>query len=476
MRRKQRRSAWRYLKPVVDALWVVLAFGVAYWVRYELQWVRQVEPAFLVPLRVYLPSIGVLTGILLTVYWLEGAYSDRRGRSVFEELSIVFRGTLIGIAGMIVLVFLLQPSYYSRLIFGYAGIATVLLVSISRIIERTISTWRHRRGLGVQRVLIVGCNEVARSLMRTVVARPDVGYQIVGFVDDDPTKSQTDIGRFPALGTVDKLHELLVRYDVDQVIITLPLTLHRQIFQIMALCERFGVQVCIVPDLFQMALSRVEVGNLDGIPLLSVREPSLRDWQIVLKRGLDVIISAACLVLLAPVMLGIAIAIKLDSEGPVIFRQTRVGKGGRHFTVFKFRSMCVSAEQQIEQLQEHNQATGPIFKIRNDPRCTRVGRILRRASLDELPQFWNVLRGDMSLIGPRPPLPSEVETYEPWHLRRLEASPGITGLWQVSGRSDLTFDEMVLLDVYYIENWSPFLDLRILARTLPTVLLGSGAY
>jgi lipopolysaccharide/colanic/teichoic acid biosynthesis glycosyltransferase len=172
----------------------------------------------------------------------------------------------------------------------------------------------------------------------------------------------------------------------------------------------------------------------------------------------------------------IALAIRLDSPGPVIFRQVRVGKGGRLFTMYKFRTMRVGAEQEQERLRALNEASGPIFKIRNDPRVTRVGRILRRLSLDELPQLVNVLKGEMSLVGPRPPVPSEVEAYKPWQRQRLSAIPGMTGLWQISGRSDLTFDEMCLLDIYYIENWSPLLDLEIMLRTIPRVIMGEGAY
>jgi len=234
--------------------------------------------------------------------------------------------------------------------------------------------------------------------------------------------------------------------------------------------------VRIVPDLFQMAFSRVAVDNLNGIPLLGTREPVLRDWQVLFKRILDVLMASLGLLILSPLLLVIAVAIRLDSPGPVIFKQRRVGRHGAEFTCLKFRSMFCDAESKVCLLRDQNEATGPLFKMRNDPRMTRAGRFLRRTSLDELPQFWNVLRGEVSVIGPRPALPSEVKEYAPWHQRRLEVPPGITGLWQVSGRSDLTFDEMVLLDVYYIENWSPFLDLRILLKTIPTVILGSGAY
>jgi len=256
----------------------------------------------------------------------------------------------------------------------------------------------------------------------------------------------------------------------------LPSASHRKTLQIARAAEAAGTRVRIVPDLFQMAISSVVIENLDGIPLLGIRQPSLLDWRRVWKRLSDIVISVLTLVITAPLFLVLAIAIKLDSPGPVIFRQTRVGSGERLFTCFKFRTMTVDAEERLNELRDRNEADGPLFKMRDDPRRTRVGRLLRRLSLDELPQFWNVLRGDMSVIGPRPPIPAEVAQYEPWHLRRLEVPPGITGLWQVSGRSDLTFDEMVLLDIYYIENWSPLLDLRILLKTVPTMLFGGGAY
>ncbi len=471
--------SWGLIKPLIDMALIVLSFVGAYWVRYRLQWIREIEPAYFVPFVVYIPSVLALVAILPVVYWIEGAYRSVRGRSLFDELWIVLRGTVSGIATMIVIVFLATPSYYSRLIFGYAGIIIVVLLSLSRGVERVTTVHRRRRGIGVRRVLIVGADETARSVMRAVVARPELGYQIVGFVEDDTEEQDvpnTRIGRYPALGSTSDLIEVIGQHHVDEVIVTLPWVSHRTILSIAQQCEQAKVLMHIVPDLFQMTLSRVVVDNLDGIPLLSVCEPALRNWQALFKRLMDVLVAGTALFLLSPMLLVTALAIRLDSPGSVIFRQTRVGRGGQEFTCLKFRTMCADAEARLQELRRQNEADGPWFKMRNDPRQTRVGRFLRRTSLDELPQFWNVLVGDMSLIGPRPNLPSEVQEYEPWHHQRLEVAPGITGLWQVSGRSDLSFDEMVLLDVYYIENWSPILDLAILVKTIPTVVLGSGAY
>lgn len=471
------RTSWCYLKPVADLALSCLAFLTAYVVRYRLQWFFEVEPRYHVPFRVYIPSMLALGAILLATLWLEGAYRVERGRGLLNDLYLVFRSAIISIAIMIFIIFLATPTYYSRLIFGYTGILLLIFLGVSRAIEYALRLYRYRRGEGIHHVLIVGAGEMGRSVMRTIVARPNLGYRIVGFVDDDPERAQKEIGKFHGLGTTDDLPNILAeKWWIDEVIIALPWTAYRKILHVMNVCQKAHCKVRIVPDLFQITLDRVVVEHLDGVPLISVSEPTLQDWQRALKRLVDIFGAAIGLIVLSPLFLALAIAIKLDSPGPIIFKQTRVGRGRKEFTCYKFRSMYVDAEARLAALRERNEASGPLFKIKDDPRRTRVGQFLRRTSLDELPQLWNVLKGEMSLIGPRPAIPAEVEAYEPWHLRRLEVAPGITGLWQVSGRSDLTFDEMVLLDVYYIENWSPLLDLVILLRTIPTVLSGKGAY
>jgi exopolysaccharide biosynthesis polyprenyl glycosylphosphotransferase len=461
---------------LADAILMNIAFGLAYFVRYELQWLRAVDPANNVPYVAFLPFVLLLTILLHIVYRKEGIYRTRRKISWFDEMYSIFNGTTSGIVIMIVLVFVYQPTFYSRIIFLYAGIFILGLLAVSRGAKVTLVRHWRKSGFGVANLLIVGAGEVARTVMRTVVANPEEGFEIVGFVDDDVYKGQTDIGRFKALGSIRNLPGVLEQKQIDEVIITLPWQYHRKIMSISALCERQDVPVRIVPDVFQMTLSRVELGEMSGIPLLGIKHTTISGSNLIIKRVLDFTVALLGLIFLAPLMALIGLAIKLDSPGPAIFTQERVGKNGKRFGIHKFRSMVLDAEDQIDDLLFLNEANGPFFKIKNDPRLTRLGRQLRRFSLDELPQLYNVLRGEMSLVGPRPPIPAEVDQYQSWHHRRLDVLPGITGLWQVNGRSDLTFDEMALLDIYYIENWSLALDIKLMLQTIPTVILRMGAY
>jgi len=473
------RKALRWvplLKAIVDAVLINVGFFLAYVARYQLQWFRPVDEAFLVPYSTYFPSSLTLTAILLLVFWTEGLYSAKRKDSWLSDVYVIVRGAVTGVAALYVIALVYRAVLYSRLIFAYAGLTVVLLLSVARALEKQVQAFLRRRGYGVQRVLIVGAGETGRAVMRNVVAQPELGYMVVGFVDDKPERGNRDIGRLKGLGGTDRIAEVVRDHAVDEVIITLPWQYHRQIMSIMAQCERARVSVRIVPDMFQMSLSHVDIDDLSGIPLIGLKSVSIRGWNLAVKRAIDMAVAGLGLLLLSPLLLVISALIKLDSSGAAVFRQTRVGRGGRPFTVLKFRTMREGAEQEVEALSALNETGGPLFKIRNDPRLTKVGQILRRTSLDELPQLYNVLRGEMSIIGPRPGLPSEVEQYQDWHRKRLETWPGMTGLWQVSGRSDLSFDEMVLLDIYYIENWSLLLDLQIALRTIPAILFGTGAY
>lgn len=458
----------------LDVAVINLSMLLAYLLRYRLKWLMEVS--YDAPLTAYWPFALFFTlSVPLGLLW-EGGYQDWRGRTWLDHVSRIINAVArILVLGM-ALAFVLRPLVYSRLLLLEAGVGMIVLLSLDRIVVMVLQSRLRRKGIGVKRVVIVGAGEVGRRVIRTIVARRSLGYEIVGYVDDNPQKGDGEIGRIKGLGPVDTLAQIIDAEAVDEVIITLPWTYHRRILSVLRECERRNLLARIVPDFFQLSLRQVEISDLGGVPMISIHEIAFSRTALLFKRIFDVVGALLALTFFAPFLALIALAIKLDSPGPVIFSQERVGEGGRRFHIYKFRSMRKGAEEELERLRELNEADGPLFKIRGDPRLTRIGVFLRHTSLDELPQLLNVLKGEMSLVGPRPPLAVEVEQYQPWHKQRISVPPGMTGLWQVSGRSELTFDEMVLLDIYYIEHWSPWLDFTILLRTIPKVVLGEGAY
>ena len=466
------RAPWWVV--VSDILLINASVFLAYRVRYELQWFRDIS--YYHPISAYVRFCPLFTVLMLLSFQADRVYQRSRTLSWLDQTYRIINATAKSVVIVLAATFVLQPLEYSRLLLVEAGVMMVLLLAGSRVAHRQILRALRTRGVGVDRVIIVGAGEIGRTVMRTIVARPQLGYHIIGFVDDDPEKGRHNLGRLRALGPISNLPRLIEHETVDEVIITLPWMYHRKITGIVRECQRRRLSARIVPDLFQMSLSQVDVDDLGGVPLIGVREVGFGKGALLIKRAMDIAGAISGLVLGAPLLALITLAIRLDSAGPVVFQQTRVGVGGKTFQMFKFRSMREGSEAELEQLRELNESDGPTFKMREDPRITRVGRFLRRTSLDELPQLLNVLRGQMSLVGPRPPIPSEVEHYKEWHKKRLGVRPGVTGLWQVSGRSLLSFDEAALLDIHYIENWSLWIDLQILLRTIPQVLFGDGAY
>jgi exopolysaccharide biosynthesis polyprenyl glycosylphosphotransferase len=457
-----------------DVLAVNVAFYLAWFARYRLELVVELDPGRFVAYGVFVPLQIALSALVVFILALRGLYRLPRAATALDDASTIF--TASGLALMAVFAgstFVRYPAE-SRLTLIFAWVLITLLCVLGRAAYLWILGQLHGRGIGVARTLVVGDNTLGRMIMQAIAARPHLGYEVCGFLSDE---GQSDFGRFRRLGPAAELERVIRERGIAQVVIALPSTSHEAIMRIVDHCRRDGVQFRVVPDLYEMSLGRVDLDTVSGLPLLGLKEASIRGLNLLIKRAIDAAVASVLLVALAPLFLLLALAIKLDDRsGPVLFGQTRVGRSGRHFTAWKFRSMRRNADALLENLLDRNEVDGPIFKMRHDPRRTRVGRYLRRWSLDELPQIWNVLVGDMSLVGPRPPTPREVAQYDQWHLQRLEAPPGITGLWQVSGRSQLGFDEMVMMDITYIENWSLGLDLRILLRTIPAVLGGKGAF
>jgi exopolysaccharide biosynthesis polyprenyl glycosylphosphotransferase len=458
---------------LVDAAAINAAFFLAYFARYILEVGGAVADENFVAYAEYWPVQLALTALTLGIFHLRGLYNLARGTAWFDEVLSIGAGAFYSVGVLFAVIALVRYPANSRLTFIYAWVLLVVLVALGRSGVRALRALARRRGLGIARVLVVGENSAGRMLMQSIAQQPHLGYRVAGFV---ALTEGPDFGRFKRLGTIDDIGNVCALHAIDEVIIALPAAFHREILGVRDHCQRDGLRFKIVPDLYELSLNRVDLDAINGIPLLSVKAAAIHGWNQLVKRALDVLLAAWGLTLFAPLWLVIALAIRLESPGPVLFRQERVGRDESRFVLLKFRSMRADADQVVQELWQYNEASGPLFKMRQDPRLTRVGRVLRRWSLDEWPQLWNVLRGDMSLVGPRPPLPREVDQYEPWHRRRLDAAPGLTGLWQVSGRSELSFDEMVMLDLYYIENWSLGLDLRILLRTIPAVFRGGGAF
>lgn len=469
------RNRIRLLTIGTDLLLINLGFVVAYLVRYEWEWLLNATvPA---DYSDYLGQQFLLNLLLLITYGQARIWKRRRGEFLIDEVLRILSATAAGIFLMGVVTFFIQPIPYSRLLLFWVLVFIVLFISAARIGRRLLLSLLYAQGRAVDRVVVISSGEVGRSVMRTLLARPDLGYKAIGYLHDGRRENNIGLGRIPHLGEYTDLERVLRENPrLHTVFIALPGEMHEQIKQLLRVCHAYGVRPQVVPDLLQLSLNRVEFNNMAGIPTLGVRDVRRSATQQILKRMMDlglIVLGSPFALLL---MLLISVAIKLDSKGPVFYSGERVGKAGQPFKMYKFRSMVVGADEQKLALAQMNEADGPIFKIREDPRLTRVGRVIRRLSLDELPQIYNVFLGHMSLVGPRPPLPEEVASYQPWHMQRLSVIGGITGLWQVSGRSDLTFDELCLLDIYYIENWSLWFDMRILLQTIPHTLFRRGAY
>ncbi len=474
--RRVPRHWWPYYLVLADALLIFAAFLTAYYLRYQAQLFLSVDPAFQQSLQGYWLLGFSTVAVLLVAFRFSHVYPYQPGRAWLSETWRVATASTAGMMIIIVASLAFQPMLYSRLIFLYTAVLVTIYLGISRLVILWGRNYLRAYDIGVQRVLLVGAGNVGRMVMRTVAARPDYGLKLVGFLDDHPAKVATDIGRFKALGPVEAAGEVIRTQRIDRVIICLPWQTHGTIQRLLRECDQMKVAAYAVPDLFHLTKNQMKVEELNGIPLLSTRELSIRGWNAVVKRGFDIVVGLLMAVVAFVPALLIALAVRLDTPGPILYQQVRVGKNGRPFRCYKFRSMVNNADLLREQVALLNESSGPLFKMRNDPRLTRVGRFIRRYSLDELPQLANVLHGEMSLIGPRPNLPSEVEQYQDWMTKRLSVCPGLTGLWQVSGRSNLTFEEMVLLDIYYVENWSMGLDLNILLRSVPAVVQARGAY
>jgi len=369
--------------------------------------------------------------------------------------------------------FLFKIVDLSRIVIVSYWLSSILAISILRFIKRRMYLLLNAKNILSKSVIIVGAGKVGCSLIKEFQTHNWLGYNVAGYVDDEMSEMISDV---PGLGKISELRTIIEQNIlIDELIITIP-SERELVHRIISDFRKSPIEIKIIPDMFNLVLGTVQVGQINSLPTVSLVRTPMRGIGYIIKRMSDVLLSSMALIILSPILLLTALCIKVESKGSVIYKQQRVGKNGKVFNMFKFRSMVNDADKMIDTLAKANEVDGIAFKMKNDPRITKVGRFIRKYSIDELPQLFNVLLGNMSLIGPRPPLDIEVAQYGDWEWRRLEVLPGITGLWQVSGRSDLSFQQWVNLDIYYIENWSIALDLKILLKTIPVVLKGEGAY
>jgi len=452
---------------IQDIACLVLAIPVARW---ALTMQRHLEP--LPPFVEYAPFLGATVLLWLATTWFFQLYVSFRTSSVWPELGRIVKALLaVAVVHGAAIYFLGLHVEASRLFFGAFYATALVLLAGSRFMLRAAVHRARRGGLNSRVFAVVGSGDLADDVVSTVADHPEWGLVFAGHIVEEGASMAPE----KLLGTVPQIGQILDDNVIDEVIFALPRDRLASAQDAFRNCQERGASARVCLDLFELDGARAVLGDLDGLPMLSFSRAPSEGVALLLKRAFDVVSSVAALVLFSPVILATAIAVRLESPGPVLFRQVRVGKNGRPFRMFKFRSMRMDAEDRLEALRLQNEASGPVFKMRNDPRITRVGGFIRRYSIDELPQFLNVLSGEMSVVGPRPPVPAEVRQYERWQRRRLSVKPGITCTWQVSGRSDVSFDRWMELDLAYIDSWSFWQDVRICFETIPAVVTSRGA-
>jgi len=422
--------------------------------------------------RMTVAYVGWFALCLVFVTRSYGMYGPIQNRSGLHEIRMTVQGTMT--AGLLLCgaLYLTHNVALSRIVVALMVMITGTLLCLRRILWRRIVYRRYLEGIETRNVMIVGAGRVGHALRNHLESHQHLGFRFKGFVA--LTAREAEVGDADVVGDVQNCLAVARSLFVDEIFFSVPAE-KKLVIGLVEEAREAGIDVRVVPDLYDGLAWNAPVEYIGQFPTIPLHRREFAIGAVLLKRTLDFVLAGLALLVLAPVMLIIAVAIRMDSKGPILYRAQRVGRKGRTFVCFKFRTMVMDADKMQEELEHMNERKSVLFKIVNDPRVTEVGRMLRKYSLDELPQFYNVLRGDMSLVGPRPPIASEVEQYDLSHLRRLDVLPGITGLWQVEARQDPSFDSYISLDTAYVENWSLWLDLKILARTVGVVLSGTGA-
>ncbi len=477
---KRSEIAFGLLRIPLDFLMAVSGLLIGYKLRLDWGVIPGMDlstsTADLLPLDAYFQISLLFASFLVIVFALFGLYQLRNTEGPLHESKNVAKHALIWILVVMAYFFITRKLAFSRLVLGYGVMVTVLLVMLARLLLRKIEKWFLEANIGRRNVLLLGANKISDRLGRAL--QKDPHYNLVGYLSEKSARMES----FKFLGSLKELARTVRRHQVDSVILTTQNLSEVQDHEVLEFCRQSRIEYRFVPDILEVERSNVDIEPMAGFPLIHLKPTSLDGWGRIGKRTFDIVGSGLGLILLSPVFAAIALGIKLDSKGPVFFTRLeddspayRVGMGGKKFRFIKFRTMQHNTHHMRSELAHQSHRKGPLMKIKNDPRITKFGAFLRHSSLDELPNLWNVLKGDMSLVGPRPHLPEEVARYEAHHQFLFTIKPGITGLGQVSGRSDLDFEEEARLDSFYIKHWSIFLDLKILFKTLVVVVKGKAA-
>lgn len=408
-------------------------------------------------------------------------YYPYRKQTFDRILMKLIKGVAAGFSLVVLSLYLIKVSEFSRLMMAIFLLLTVLLLAVSKYVIYHVLAHYRRQGFNFRKVLVVGSRERAKEMIQSIQQAPESGYQLWGCLEiDDCFVGVEVMPGVKVIGTLADFHGLLLNQTVDEIVFAMPLRMIPEVRRYIAFAEEVGINIRILPDwqlqkvMYHPETASVYFEEFLGVPAIGLSSTPRKNTDLLIKAGIDYICAAAGMVVLSPLYILIAILIKLTSRGPVLFKQERCGENGRRFTLYKFRTMIDRAEEMRDALLVANEMNGPVFKMKEDPRVTKVGRVLRKTSLDELPQLFNVLKGEMSLVGPRPPLPAEVEKYEAWQRRRLSMKPGLTCIWQVGGRNEVDFEQWMKMDLEYIDKWSLMLDLKLLLFTIKAVVIGTG--
>ncbi|MBI5787397.1 MAG: sugar transferase [Candidatus Schekmanbacteria bacterium] len=456
--------------------------GLAFFLAIELQQVEVVTgfisqltgigwPEELYPYSYY--NFYIAIGALYWVLALRsyGAYGSVRKFSYSKLTWVVLKAVLVSAMLFDTIVFVIDARQFNRGLFILIFVLSLSILLVERYLLLFALHTLRRRGYNYRQFIIVGTGSRARRFAQMLESHQEWGFKFLGYVDE-PELVGREIAGKKVIGSFADFEKILDNNIIDEVVFCMPRKWLDKLEQYIMLCEKVGIKVHLALDLFNTVIAKPRLTEFENTPLLTLDTIPIQSWELLFKRCTDIFISAFSLVVTAPLMLLIAVAIRLDSPGAAIFKQERIGKNGRKFAMYKFRTMIVDAEKQLADIKALNESQGPVFHSRSDPRVTRVGKIIRKLSFDELPQLWNVFIGDMSLVGPRPPVQNEVREYERWQRRRLSFRPGIVCLWQVSKRYQPNFDEWVRMDLEYIDNWSLALDFRILLGVIPALFRG----